>query len=72
MTAIPAKVLAVHRRRDQYHVAVRIGFAGSFNVLTFGKNRPFAGSCRDGRLDLVYHQDPGLEEGQELPLWTIQ
>jgi hypothetical protein len=34
MTAIPAKVLAVHRRRDQYHVAVRIGFAGSTSLLS--------------------------------------
>jgi len=29
-------------------------------------------TSHDGRLDLVYHQDPGIHEGQEFPLWTIQ
>jgi hypothetical protein len=72
MTAILAKVLAVHRQGGQYYVAIRIKFAGSFNALAFGKKKPFAGFCHDGRLELVYHQDPELEAGQELPLWTIQ
>jgi hypothetical protein len=37
---------------------------GSFNTLIFGKNKPLIGSCHDGRLDLIYYRDPGLEEGQ--------
>ena len=75
MTAIPAKVVAVDRQSDQYRVIVRIGVAryrGSFNTLKFGEKKPFTGFCRDGQLDLVYYQDPGLEAGQSFPLWTIQ
>jgi hypothetical protein len=30
------------------------------------------GSCHDGRLDLIYYQDPGLKEGESFPLWTVQ
>ena len=74
MTAIPAKVVAIDRQTDRYRVIVRIGLAkyrGSFNTLKFGENKPFTGFCRDGQLDLVYYQDPGLEEGQSFPLWTI-
>ena len=75
MTAIPAKVVAVDRQSDQYRVIVRIGLAkyrGSFNTLKFGEKKPFTGFCRDGQLDLVYFQDPGLEAGEAFPLWTIQ
>ncbi len=75
MTAIPAKVVAVDRQSDQYRVIVRIGLAkyrGSFNTLKFGEKKPFTGFCRDGQLDLVYFQDPGLEAGESFPLWTIQ
>jgi len=60
---------------NEYHVIVRIGLAkyqGSFNTLTFGANKPAIGSCRDGRLDLVYYRDPGLKAGQSFPFWTIQ
>jgi len=75
MTAIPAKVVAVDRQSDQYRVIVRIGltkYRGSFNTLKFGEKKPFTGFCRDGQLDLVYFQDPGLEAGEAFPLWTIQ
>src|SRR5580704_9534262 len=75
VTAIPAEVLAVDRQRDQFHVVVRIAltkYRGSFETLVFGKNKPFVGSCHEGRLDLIYLQDPGLNAGQEFPLWTIQ
>jgi hypothetical protein len=75
VTAIPAEVLAVNRQNDQYRVIVRIGAAkyrGSFDTLVFGKKKPLAGSCHDGRLDLIYLQDPDLQPGQEFPLWTIQ
>ena len=75
LTAIPAEVLAVDRLSDQYRVIVRIGLAkyrGSFNTLKFGEKKPFTGFCRDGQLDLVYFQDPGLEAGESFPLWTIK
>jgi hypothetical protein len=75
MTAIPAVVLAVDRQRDQYRVVIRIGlpkYRGSFNTLVFGENKPFVGFCHDDWLDLFYHQDPSLHEGQEFLLWTIQ
>jgi hypothetical protein len=75
LTAIPAEVLAVDRLSDQYRVIVRIGLAkyrGSYDTLIFGEQKPLVGSCRDGHLDLIYLQDPGIEPGQEFPLWTIQ
>jgi hypothetical protein len=75
VTAIPAEVLAVDRESDQYRVIVRIGVAkyrGSFDTLVFGNMKPLVGSCHDGRLDLIYLQDPGLDAGQEFPLSTIQ
>ena len=74
MTAIPAEVLAIDRQSDRYHVIVRVGLAryrGSFDTLVFGENKPFVGSCHDGRLDLIYLRDPGLHAGQEFPLWTV-
>ena len=75
MTRIPAKVISVARQRDQYSVTVRmrrIQYKGSFSTLAFGENRPTMGSSRNGRLRLIYIQDPGLEEGEAFPLWTIQ
>jgi len=75
MTAIPAVVHTIERQGEHYRVVVRIGlrkYRGSFNTLVFGETKPFLGSFHDGRLDLVYHQDPGIHEGQEFPLWTIQ
>jgi len=75
ITSIPAKILAVERRSDKHRIIVRIllrNYRGSFNTLKFGENTPFIGSCHGGQLDLIYHRDPGLKEGQPFPLWTIQ
>jgi hypothetical protein len=60
---------------NQYHVIVRVGVAnyrGSFATLAFGENKPLIGACLDRRLDLIYLQHPGLQAGQQFPLWTIQ
>ena len=73
MTFIPAKVLAVDKQEDRHRIIVRIElrkYRGSFNILKFGENKPFMGSCHHGRLDL--NQDPGLKEGESFPLWTVQ
>jgi hypothetical protein len=75
MTRIPAKVISVAKQRDQYCVNVRMGritYKGSFDTLVFGEKRPIVGSTRNGRLHLIYIQDPGLEEDESFPLWTIQ
>jgi hypothetical protein len=74
MTPIPAEVVAAHRLVNQYHVIVRIGaggYRGSFATLAFGENKPLIGACHDRRLDLIYLQHPGLQAGQQFPLWTI-
>jgi hypothetical protein len=71
ITFIPAKIVTVHKQADKHRVVVRIllrKYRGSFNTLIFGKNKPLIGSCHDGRLDLIYYCDPGLEEGQSFPL----
>jgi hypothetical protein len=74
MTLVPAKVLAVQKSGDRYQVIVRIEtkYRGSFNTLAFGENKPFTGSYHEGRLDLVYFRDPGLEVDQAFPVWTIR
>jgi hypothetical protein len=75
ITFIPAKILNVDKQADKHRFIVRIllrEYRGSFDTLIFGENKPLIGSCRDGRLDLIYHRDPGLKEGQPFPLWTIQ
>jgi hypothetical protein len=75
ITFIPAKILAVDKHADKHRVIVRIllrKYRGSFNTLMFGENKPLIGSCHDSHLDLIYHRDPGLEEGQPFPMWTIQ
>ena len=75
MKTLPAVVVAAHRLVNQYHVIVRIGAAnyrGSFATLVFGDNKPLIGASHQGRLDLIYLQHPGLQAGQEFPLWTIQ
>jgi hypothetical protein len=56
-----------------YQVIVQIGtkYRGSFNTLAFGEIKPYIGSLKDGRLDLVYYLDPGLNEGDSFPLWTL-
>ena len=69
---LPAKVTAIEKLIDQYHVIVQIGtgYRGSFNTLAFGEV-PYSGSLKDGRLDLVYYRNPELDVGDEFPLWTL-
>ena len=73
MTSIPAKVIAIEKRGDQYQVIVQINtrYRGSFNTLAFGEIKPYSGSLKDGRLDLIYYQDPGLMIGDPFSLWTL-
>jgi hypothetical protein len=74
MNSLPAKVTAVEKRGDQYQVIVQISkkYRGSFNTLAFGEIKPYSGSLKDGRLDLIYHRDPGLEVGDQFPVWTLR
>ncbi len=74
MTSLPAKVIAIEKRDNQYQVIVQIGTRrrGSFNTLAFGEIKPYVGSLKDSRLDLVYYRDPGLSAGDQFPLWTLQ
>jgi hypothetical protein len=37
----------------------------------FGEIKPYSGSLKDGRLDLVYYRDPGLTVGDQFPLWKL-
>jgi hypothetical protein len=74
MKTLPAVVVAAHTLVNQYHVIVRIGAAnyrGSYATLVFGDNEPLVGACHNRRLDLIYLRHPGLQAGQEFPLWTI-
>jgi hypothetical protein len=74
MKPILAKVTAIEKRGEQYLVIVQISpkYRGSFNTLAFGEIKPHSGSFKDGRLDLVYHQNPGLNNGDPFPLWTLR
>jgi hypothetical protein len=73
MTPLPAKVTAIDKSGAQYQVIVEISpkYRGSFNTLVFGEIKPHSGSLKDGRLNLVYYQDPGLSIGDPFPLWTL-
>ena len=73
MTPILAKVTAIEKRGDQYQVIVQISpkYRGSFNTLAFGEIKPHSGSLKDGRLDLVYYQNPGINIGDLFRLWTL-
>jgi len=73
MTLLPAKVVVIEARGRQYQVVVQITtkYRGSFNTLVFGEIKPFSGSLKDGRLDLVYYRDPGLNAEDQFPLWTL-
>jgi hypothetical protein len=73
MSPIHAKVTAIEKRGAQYQVVVEIvpKYRGSFNTLVFGENKPHSGSLKDGRLNLVYYQNPGLAIGDPFPLWTL-
>jgi hypothetical protein len=74
MTSLAAKVIAIEQCGDQYQVIVQITtkYRGSFNTLAFGEIKPYSGSLKDGRLDLIYYRDPGLEGGDPFPLWTLR
>jgi hypothetical protein len=74
MTSLPAKVTAVEKRGHQYQVIVQIStkYRGSFNTLAFGEIKPYSGSLKDSRLDLIYHRDHGLEVGDQFPVWTLR
>jgi hypothetical protein len=67
------EIFAIEKRGDQYQAIVQINpkYRDSFNTLAFGKIKPHTGSIRDGRLDLVYYQNPGLSIGDPFPLWTL-
>jgi len=73
MSPVAAKVTAIERRVDQYQVIVQSSpkYRGSFNTLAFGEIKPHSGSLRDGRLDLVYYQNPVLSVEDPFPLWTL-
>jgi hypothetical protein len=74
MSSIPARVVAVAKRDDQYfQMVIQIGtnYRGSFNTLLFGEVKPYIGSLKNGRLDLVYYRNPGLSVGDRFPLWTL-
>jgi hypothetical protein len=74
MTTLPAKVIAIERRGNEYFQAIiQVGtkYRGSFITLAFGDIKPYSGSLKDGRLDLVYYRDPGLNVGDHFPLWTV-
>jgi len=73
MRPISAKVIAIEKRGLQYQVNVEIvpKYRGSFNTLVFGEIKPHIGSLKDGRLNLVYYQNPGLKIGDLFPLWTL-
>lgn len=74
MTALPAKVTAVEIRGDQYQVIVQMStkYRGSFNTLAFAAIKPYSGFLKYGRLDLIYYRDPGLEVGDQSPVWTLR
>jgi hypothetical protein len=73
MSPINAKVTAIEKRGLQYQVVIEIvpKYRGSFNTLIFGDIKPQSGSLKDGRLNLVYYQNPGLNIGDPFPLWTL-
>jgi hypothetical protein len=73
MSSIPAKVVAMEERACQYQVVAQITnkYRGSFNTLAFGEIKPYSGSLKDGRLDLLYYLNPELNVGDPFPLWTL-
>jgi hypothetical protein len=73
MTSLSAKVIGIENRVGLFQVIVQIKgrYRGSFNTLAFGNIKPYIGSLKDGRLDLVYYQNPGLIVGDRFPLWKL-
>ena len=45
MTSLPAHVIAIEKRGDQYQAVVQIStkYRGSFNTLAFGEIKPYSG-----------------------------
>jgi hypothetical protein len=74
MTSLPAQVIAIEKRGDQYQVVLQVNtkHRGSFNTLVFGEIKPYSGSLKDARLDLVYYRGPGLTVGDQFPLWKLR
>jgi hypothetical protein len=74
MSPLRAKVVASEKRGAQYRLVVELvpKYRGSFNTLVFGEIKPHTGSLNGGRLDLVYFQNPGLNIGDQFPLWTLR
>jgi hypothetical protein len=52
-------------------VQISTKYRCSFNALAFGEIKPYSDSLKDGRPDLVYYRDPGLNVGDQFPLWTL-
>ena len=73
MTLLAAKVTAIGKQGQQYRAVVQIRskYQGSVTTLVFGELKPHSGSLKEGRLDLVYYQNPGLNAGDPFPLWTL-
>ena len=73
MRPISANVIAIEKGGLQYQVIVEIipKYRGSFNTLVFGDIKPHIGSLKDGRLDLIYYRDPGLNIADPFPLWAL-
>ena len=74
MRPISAKVIAIEKRGLQFQVIVEFTpkYRGSFNTLVFGDIKPHIGFLKEGRLDLLYSQNPGLNIGDPFPVWTLQ
>jgi hypothetical protein len=74
MTSLLARVVAVEKSGEHYQAIIQIRgrYRGSFSTLAFGEVKPYSGSLRDGRLDLIYYRNPGLEAGDQFPLWTLR
>ena len=47
-------------------------YRGSFNILAFEEIKPHSDSLKDGRLDLVYYQNPGVNMGDSFRLLGSQ
>jgi hypothetical protein len=73
MSPIPAKVTAIEKRGLQCQVVVEIvsKFAAHFIPSFLERSSRTAVSLKDGRLNLVYDQNPDLNIGDPFPLWTL-
>jgi len=53
-------------------VQISTKYRGSFNTLAFGEIKPYSGSLKDGRLDLILLPGSGLNVGDQFPVWTLR